>query len=184
MNYNMINEATQNLLEGLGEDVNREGLRGTPDRVARMWAELCAGYNQDPGEILHTDFEEGACDQMVALTNIKGWSTCEHHLLPFSYTAHVAYIPNGRVVGISKLARLVECFGRRLQIQERMTDSIADAIMGHLQARGAMVVIEGQHLCMRARGVKQEHAFMQTSAIRGEFQDAATRNEFFSLIRK
>lgn len=179
----VIEKVTRNLLLALGEDPSREGLNDTPSRVARAWFELTEGYGQHPEVILSTEFEEGACKSMVVLKDCYGWSTCEHHLLPFSYTAHVGYIPNGRVVGISKLARLVECFGRRLQIQERFTQQVADAVMDHLKPFGVMVVIEGQHLCMKARGVRQQNSVMITSEVRGVFEDVATRAEFMSLIR-
>jgi len=168
----------------IGEDPNREGLLDTPDRVVRSWEELYGGYCVDPAAALGVVFEDGACDEMVILRDIQGYSTCEHHLLPFSYVAHVGYIPNGKVVGISKLARLTECFAARLQIQEKMTTQIADTMMAALDPKGVMVVVEGQHLCMKARGVRQPNATMTTSAIRGVFQQHETRSEFLRLIGK
>lgn len=167
------------------ESFEREGLQGTPGRVDRAYNELFGGYKLKVEDILKTTFQEGACDEMVILKNITGYSTCEHHILPFSYVAHVGYIPSGKVVGISKLARLTEMFAQRLQIQEKMTTQIADAIVEHLEPKGAMVVIEGQHLCMKARGVKQSEAVMVTSAVRGIFkEDVKSRNEFLALIGK
>lgn len=172
------------MLAHIGEDPAREGLVDTPDRVVRSWAELYGGYCEDPAKVLGVVFAEGACDEMVILRNVRGYSTCEHHILPFSYTAHVGYIPDGKVVGISKLARLVECFAHRLQIQEKMTTQVADTLMQALSPKGVMVVVEGQHLCMLARGVKQPDSVMVTSAIRGVFEQPETRAEFLRLIGK
>lgn len=177
-------EITRGFLEAIGEDPTREGLLDTPARVERSWRELYAGYDQDPEAILGTVFEEGACDEMVILRDITGFSTCEHHAIPFSYRAHVGYIPAGKVVGVSKLARLVECFARRLQIQERMTTQVAETLVKALAPKGVMVVVEGQHLCMTARGVKQHESVMVTSAIRGVFEQPETRSEFLRLIGK
>jgi GTP cyclohydrolase I len=176
--------ALRTLLEILGEDPDREGLRETPDRVIRSWAELYAGYRQDPGEILATTFEEvEGYQEFVLLKDIPFESTCEHHMLPFTGTAHVAYLPDGQVVGLSKLARLVDCFARRLQIQERMTQSIADALMHHLNARGAAVKIEAAHSCMSCRGVKKSGASMVTVAFHGAYAEPSNRNEFLALTR-
>lgn len=173
------------LLETIDPQPDREGLVKTPDRVDRACGELFAGYDQKPEEVLGAVFEDGACDEMVVLRDIVGYSTCEHHILPFSYLAHVGYVPNGKVVGISKLARLVELFGRRLQIQEKMTTQIADTLLGVLEPKGVMVVVEGQHLCMLARGVKQHRSVMVTSAVRGLFkEDEKARREFLALIGK
>lgn len=163
---------------------DREGLIGTPERVDRAFEELFGGYDIDPTNILDTTFIDGACDEMVILKNITGFSTCEHHVLPFSYVAHVGYIPNGKVVGLSKIARLVDLFARRLQIQEKMTTEIADTFIKHIRPKGCMVVIEGQHMCMQARGVKQYDSIMVTSAVRGIFkEDERARREFLSLIK-
>jgi len=175
---------TTAFLETIGEAPDREGLLDTPARVARSWDELFAGYAQAPEDILSTSFVEGACNEMVILRDITGFSTCEHHVLPFSYRAHIGYIPAGKVVGVSKLARLVECFARRLQIQERMTTQVADTMVKVLHPKGVMVVVEGQHLCMAARGVKQHESVMVTSAIRGVFEQPETRSEFLRLIGK
>ncbi len=174
--------AVVTLLRSLGEDPDREGLRQTPARVDRAYDELFAGYFQAPEDLMAKTFEDGACDEMVVVRDIVGFSTCEHHVLPFSYVAHVGYIPNGKVLGLSKIARLVELFGRRLQIQERMTTAIADTMEKHLVPKGVMVVIEGQHLCTMARGARQPRSVMVTSAVRGLFKDdAKARSEFLAL---
>lgn len=172
------------LLQFLGEDPSRDGLVDTPARYLRAWNELCAGYDQDPKDILNKSFEnDGEYNQMVVLRDIEVCSTCEHHLLPFIGKAHVAYIPSaeGRIVGISKLARLVHCFARRLQVQERLTEQIADALEESLSPVGVAVFIQCQHLCMRARGVGERDATMITSALRGLYKEEAPRLEFLSL---
>lgn len=166
----------------IGEDPDREGLKGTPDRVIRMWKELSRGYHQDPAEILSRTFTDGSCKEMVILRGCEYWSMCEHHLMPFFGSVDIGYIPGGKVVGISKLARLVDCFARRLQIQERMTSQIADAIVEHLEPAGVMVVVSGTHLCMRARGVEKQNSDMVTSAIRGVFNEPDARAEFMVLV--
>lgn len=169
-------------LQCLGQDVTREGLRATPRRVVRSWDQLYAGYRQDPAAILSTCFE-AAHSNIVLLQQIEFYSTCEHHLLPFFGKAHVAYIPQGRVVGISKLARLVECFARRLQIQEVLCDEIADALMTHLQPRGAACILEAQHMCMMARGIAKQQSLLTTSAMRGVFaEELNARQELLRLI--
>lgn len=170
------------MLEFIGEDPTREGLKETPSRVVRSWAELFAGYQQYPQEVMKV-FEEGACREMVVLRDIDYYSTCEHHLIPFFGKAHIGYLPSGKIVGLSKLARLVDMFARRLQVQERMTAQVADALMEHLQPRGAIVVVEGSHLCMMARGVEKQNGRMTTAAIRGAFEAPEVRAEFYSLIK-
>lgn len=176
--------AIRQMLEAIGEDPGREGLRDTPARVARAWEELFAGYGQDPAAILSTTFEDvHGYSEMILLRDIPFHSMCEHHMMPFSGKAHVAYLPGERVVGLSKLARLVDCYARRLQIQERMTHDIAGAIMNHLQPLGCGVVVEASHGCMTCRGVKKEGATMVTSALGGDFHHPATRAEFMALIR-
>lgn len=173
------------ILEFIGEDVSREGLIDTPSRIVRSWERLYGGYNQDPVDILKTTFKEGSCAEMVILKNIEFYSTCEHHMLPFFGSISIGYLPDKKVVGVSKLARLIECFSRRMQIQERMTKDIADCIMNILGARGVMVVCEAKHLCMVARGVEKQNSVMVTSAVRGVFkEDAVVRNEFLKLIEK
>jgi len=176
--------AIRTLLEAIGEDPDREGLRETPDRVIRSWSELYAGYLQNPAEILATTFEEvEGYQEFVLLRDIPFESTCEHHMLPFSGTAHVAYLPGSHVVGLSKLARLVDCFARRLQIQERMTQSIADALMHHLSARGAAVKLEASHACMSCRGVRKQGSTMVTVAFQGAYGTPSYRDEFLALTR-
>lgn len=182
--YAKAREAVREMLLAMGENPDREGLLDTPDRVIRSWSELYAGYHQDPADILKTTFGDvNGYDEMILLKDIPFHSTCEHHMLPFEGTAHVAYLPKDRVVGLSKLARLVDCFARRLQIQERMTREIANALMAHLQPLGCGVVIEASHGCMVCRGVKKEGARMVTSALDGDFRNPATRAEFMALIK-
>lgn len=174
-------DSVATILRFIGEDPDRDGLLDTPARVVRAWREMTAGYAEDPAEILGTTFDE-ACDEVVVLSGISFYSTCEHHMLPFYGRASVGYLP-GKVVGISKLARLVNCFARRLQIQERMTRQIAESIETHLEARGVAVVIRAHHLCMGCRGVKQPDSDLITSAMRGVFRsDAVARSEFLKLI--
>ena len=174
-------DAVATILKYIGEDPGRDGLLDTPGRVVRAWKEMTAGYRESAAEILQRTFEE-ECDEMVVLKGVSFYSTCEHHLLPFYGEASVGYLP-GKVVGISKLARLVNCFARRLQIQERLTRQIADAIETHLEARGVAVVVRAHHLCMGCRGVKQPGTDMITSAMRGVLRsDAVARSEFLRLI--
>lgn len=168
------------MLSSIGEDVDREGLHDTPKRVVKSWGELYAGYNQNPGTILERDFAGEGYDEMIVLRDIELYSMCEHHMLPFYGKAHVAYIPGDRVVGLSKLARVVECFARRLQIQEKLTRQIAEAIEEHLKPKGVGVIIEAQHMCMVARGVGKQNSVMTTSALLGRFRDAEVRAEFFN----
>ncbi len=170
------------LLKLIGDDPKREGLTDTPKRVLKSYRELFSGYKQDPEKILGTTFEASSYDQMVVLKNIELYSTCEHHMIPFFGKAHVAYIPTGRVVGLSKLARLVDAFARRLQIQEQLTEQIASTIEAVLKPQGVMVVIDAKHMCMCARGVGKQHSSMVTSAIRGAFKNAEPRAEFLRLI--
>jgi GTP cyclohydrolase IA len=172
-------------LQFIGEDPSREGLKDTPARVVRSWKELFGGYALNPAEILAREFESGDYDQMILCKNVDFFSTCEHHILPFSGVAHVAYVPAETVVGLSKMARLVDCFARRLQIQERMTEQIADAMDENLNPRGIAVVVEAQHFCMACRGAKKQNARMVTSSLRGSFRsEASARAEFFSLINQ
>lgn len=176
--------AVIDILIAIGEDPEREGLKDTPKRVVKSWGELYAGYKQDPAEILSTVFEDGACDEMVILKGIEFSSMCEHHMLPFIGVAHVGYLPKGKVVGLSKLARLVDCFAKRLQIQEKMTQQIAKAIQTHLNPKGVGVVIEAHHQCMSCRGVKKQGTTMVTSAMLGKFRARSeVRAEFLSLIK-
>lgn len=176
-------EAVADLLRYIGEDPERDGLRDTPARVLRAFREMTAGYNADIAAILGRQFDVPH-DQMVTLTGIGFTSLCEHHLLPFEGEAAVAYIPGAKVVGISKLARVVEAFAHRLQAQERMTDQIADAIQTHLQPKGVGVIVKARHGCMRCRGVRQQNTAMITSAMLGVLRDKPeAREEFLSLWR-
>lgn len=172
------------LIETTGEDADRDGLKDTPGRVTRAFAEMTSGYGQAPAAILSCVFE-AEHDELVVLNGIRFTSLCEHHLLPFSGVASVGYLPNGKVVGISKLARLVECYAKRLQIQERLTSQVAEAIMTHVNARGAGVVVSAHHACMGCRGVRQPDAVMVTSSMFGVLREnAAARAEFMSLLSK
>ena len=175
--------AVRDILTAIGEDVNREGLVSTPTRVARMYEELTAGYHVDPVRLINDAIFEVHYDQMVIVTDIDYYSLCEHHLLPFMGRAHVAYIPNGKVIGLSKIPRIVEMFARRLQLQERMTQQIAEFLNEALHPQGVAVVAEGVHMCSVMRGVKKANARMITSAMLGTFKDnQPTRNEFVELI--
>ncbi|WP_233558353.1 GTP cyclohydrolase I FolE [Tessaracoccus sp. OH4464_COT-324] len=183
MDHARIEAAVREILLAVGEDPDRDGLRATPGRVARSYAELFSGLNADPADVLGTTFDV-AHDELVLVKDIEVASCCEHHLLPFHGVAHVGYIPakGGRVAGLSKLARLVDIFARRPQVQERLVSQIADAIVEHLDARGVIVVIEAEHMCMTFRGVRKPGAKTVTSAVRGVLRDPATRAEAMSLI--
>ncbi|MEU5364640.1 GTP cyclohydrolase I FolE [Streptomyces sp. NPDC005925] len=176
-------DAVRELLIAVGEDPDREGLKDTPVRVARAYRELLAGLRQEPEDVLTTTFDLGH-DEMVLVKDIEIVSLCEHHLLPFHGVAHVGYIPaeTGKITGLSKLARLVEVFARRPQVQERLTTQIADSLMRILEARGAIVVLEAEHMCMSVRGIRKPGAKTTTSAVRGQLRDATTRAEAMSLI--
>ncbi|MDQ0844229.1 MULTISPECIES: GTP cyclohydrolase I FolE [unclassified Streptomyces] len=175
--------AVRELLIAVGEDPDREGLRETPARVARAYREIFAGLWQQPEDVLTTTFDLGH-DEMVLVKDIEVYSTCEHHLVPFRGVAHVGYIPStsGKITGLSKLARLVDVFARRPQVQERMTTQIADSLMEILEPRGVIVVVECEHMCMSMRGIRKPGAKTITSAVRGQLRDPATRNEAMSLI--
>ena len=175
--------AVRELLYALGEDPTREGLKETPARVARAYAELTGGLRKKPEDVLTTTFDIGH-DEMVLVRDIELWSMCEHHLVPFTGVAHVGYIPaeSGKITGLSKLARLVDVYAKRPQIQERLTTQVADALMEILEARGVIVVIEAEHLCMTMRGVRKAGARTITSAVRGQMLNAATRSEAMALI--
>jgi GTP cyclohydrolase IA len=179
-----IARAVREILIAIGEDPDRDGLLKTPERVARAYEEQFAGLGQKPDDVLTTVFEAGH-EEMVLVKDIELYSTCEHHLVPFYGVAHVGYIPNsdGRITGLSKLARLVDVFARRPQVQERLTGQVADAIMEHLSPRGVIVVVEAEHLCMTMRGVRKPGAQTVTSAVRGIFRGSdRTRSEAMSLI--
>lgn len=177
--------AVRELLFAVGENPDREGLRDTPARVARAYEELLSGMRRTAEDVLTTTFDIGH-DEMILVRDIELWSMCEHHLVPFTGVAHIGYIPNedGRITGLSKLARLVDVYAKRPQVQERLTTQIADAMMRILEARGALVVIEAEHLCMTMRGVKKPGSKTLTSAIRGAMHNAATRQEAMSLIAR
>jgi GTP cyclohydrolase I len=177
-----LRKAVREMLAAIGEDPDREGLRETPDRVARMYAEVFAGLRTDPAIFLQKTFTQKH-DEMVLVKDIEFASMCEHHLLPFSGKAHIAYLPNGRIVGLSKLARVVDAVARRPQVQERMTEEIADLVMTHLKARGVGVIVEAAHSCMSVRGVRKPAAMTITSSMRGGFLDhPPTRAELMSLV--
>lgn len=175
--------AVRELLLAVGEDPEREGLRDTPARVARAYQEIFAGLRQDPRDVLSATFDIGH-EEMVLVRDIEVYSTCEHHLVPFHGVAHIGYIPgtSGKVTGLSKLARLVDVFARRPQVQERMTGEIADALVEVLEPRGVLVVVECEHLCMSMRGVRKPGSRTVTSAVRGQMRDPATRAEAMSLV--
>ena len=178
-----ISAAVVEILEAIGEDSQRDGLQRTPERVAKMYAEVFAGLREDPEHHLEVQFEAGH-DEMVLVKDIAFYSMCEHHLLPFVGKAHVAYVPGelGKITGLSKLARLVEAYARRPQVQERLTSQVADKLMEALNPRGALVVIEAEHQCMSMRGVQKPGSLTLTSAVRGIFLADATRAEAFQLI--
>jgi GTP cyclohydrolase IA len=177
-----IQAAVREILAAVGEDPDREGLRDTPARVARMYEEMFSGMRQDPAAVLQKSFTE-KYDEMVLVKDIRFESMCEHHLLPFFGKAHIAYLPHGKIVGLSKLARVVEIMSRRPQVQERMTEDIADLLMAELDARGVGVVLEATHTCMAIRGVRKANSICTTSAMRGGFKDhPETRSEFMALI--
>jgi len=178
-----IEKAVASIIEAIGEDPKREGLVGTPRRIAEMYAEVFGGIYEDPGEELRVGFEEGH-QEMVILKDIPFYSMCEHHFLPFHGLAHVGYIPSGRVVGASKIGRVVEILARRPQLQERLTTQIANTIVSVLEPKGVAVIIQAEHLCMTMRGVKKPGSNIVTSAMRGLFQkNPLTRSEFLSLVQ-
>ena len=181
MDKNRIQHLARAFLVEIGEDPAREGLKETPRRVADMYAELTEGYSMSPKEILSKEWNE--VSGMVVAKEIDFFSLCEHHLLPFYGKVHIGYIPSKAVVGVSKLVRLVDCFSKRLQLQERMTKQIADALNDNLHPHGVVVVVQARHLCMQMRGVKSG-ADIVTSEIRGQFEKFETRNEFFEMLRK
>jgi len=174
----------QEQLELIGEDPSREGLVDTPKRVVKMWGHIFSGYEKNPADIF-TTFDSGDYDEMVILRNIEMYSMCEHHMLPFFGKAHIAYIPNGKVIGVSKLARLLEIYSRRLQIQERIGDQVTSDLMKYLNAKGAACIIQATHMCMRMRGVEKQQSEMITSSLTGVFKtDLAARQELLTLIGK
>lgn len=180
-----IEQATRMLLKGIGEEQHREGLLDTPIRVARAWGEWTSGYGIDPADVL-TAFKDGSerYDEMILEKNLPFYSHCEHHLAPFFGVAHIAYIPNGKIVGLSKLPRVLDIFARRLQVQERLTAQVADALMEHVHPKGAAVMIKARHLCMESRGIRQQGHETITTALRGVFlKQPDTRAEFLESVR-
>jgi len=180
-----IEKLTRDLLEEIGENMDREGLLKTPKRVAKSWEFFSRGYSQNIEDIINgAVFSENAND-MVIVRDIEFFSLCEHHLLPFFGKAHVGYIPNGKVIGLSKIPRIIDMYARRLQVQERLTHQIADAIKDVLDPKGVAVVMEGRHMCMQMRGVEKQNSFASTSAMAGQFKSSAeTRSEFLSIINR
>lgn len=182
MNQEKIMQGIKLLLEGIGEDVNREGLLETPDRIARMYEEICGGMEEDAAKHLGKTFSVST-NEIVVEKDITFYSTCEHHLLPFYGKAHIAYIPDGKVVGLSKLARTVEVFAKRLQLQEQLTVQIADALVENLNPKGVLVMLEAEHMCMTMRGIKKPGSKTVTVAKRGEFQNNPELvNLFFQMV--
>jgi GTP cyclohydrolase I len=172
------------LLKTVGEDLNRDGLKATPKRAARAYEFLTKGYNEDISKVINGAIFESDNDEMIIVKDIEMYSMCEHHLLPFFGKCHVGYIPKGKVLGLSKIARIVDVYARRFQIQENLTKQIADTIMEHTDARGVGVIIDAQHLCMMMRGVEKQNSVMKTSCMLGTFRsNSSTRSEFLSLIR-
>lgn len=179
-----LEEAYATIIEGIGEDLSREGLQGTPARAAKAFQYLTRGYNQQPDEVVNGALFPSNNDEMILVKDIELYSLCEHHLLPFIGKAHVAYIPTGKVLGLSKVARIVDMFARRLQIQEDLTREIAESILSITDAEGVGVVIEAKHMCMMMRGVEKQNSVMKTSAMLGSFRnEEATRLEFLSLLK-
>jgi GTP cyclohydrolase I len=182
VNLEKIENATKDILESIGEDINREGLLKTPKRVAKAFEHICGGYFKDPKEVLNEAMFESTNNEMVVVRNIEFYSMCEHHILPFFGRVSVAYIPDKKVVGLSKIPRLVDVFARRLQIQEQLTEQIADAMMETVAPKGVGVLIHARHMCMEMRGVETKHSYTSSSALRGVFNDQKTREEFFNII--
>jgi len=185
MDFESIRNAVTEIIKGVGEDPEREGLTNTPDRVSRMYAELLSGYSADPEKIINGALFHINYDEMVLVRDIEFYSLCEHHMLPFLGRAHVAYLPKGKVIGLSKIPRIVDMYARRLQVQERMTRQIADFLQETLEPHGVAVVVEAMHLCSMMRGVKKHDARMTTSAMHGAFRaNLATRQEFLENISR
>jgi GTP cyclohydrolase I len=183
--YPDLDEAVRQILTGIGEDPQRQGLEKTPQRVSRMYAELTSGYHTDPVKLINGALFDSDYSEMVVVKDIEFFSLCEHHMLPFFGRAHVAYIPNGQVIGLSKIPRIVEMFARRLQIQERMTEQIANFLEQVLDAQGVAVMVEGAHMCSMMRGVKKAQASMRTTAMLGAFKENKDlRSEFLAQISK
>ena len=180
-----IEKIKKDLLKELGEDPSREGLLKTPSRVAKSWSFLTSGYKKDLKKLVNNAIFHEDCDNMIVIKDIEFYSLCEHHLLPFFGKAHVGYIPDGRIIGLSKIPRIIDMFSRRLQVQERLTHQIADAIHLVLKPIGVAIVMEGRHMCMQMRGVEKQNSLATTSTMLGKFRESVrTRNEFMSLINR
>ncbi|PIA82088.1 GTP cyclohydrolase I FolE [Gaetbulibacter sp. 4G1] len=179
-----VKDRYKNIIEDLGENTDRDGLLKTPERAAKAMQFLTQGYHQDPVEILKGAMFKESYNEMVIVKDIELYSLCEHHILPFFGKAHIAYIPNGHIVGLSKLPRIVDVFARRLQVQERLTEQVLDCINDTLKPQGVAVVIEASHMCMMMRGVQKQNSITTTSGFRGQFEKIETRNEFLKLIGK
>ncbi len=182
LNQSLVSNITD-LLSAIGENPNREGLLKTPTRFLKAFKFLTQGYEKNPIEIIHQALFDADYSEMVIVRNIELYSLCEHHLLPFFGKCHVAYIPNGKIIGLSKIPRVVDAFARRLQVQERLTSQIAEALMTHLNPLGVGVVMDASHLCMMMRGVEKQNSYTTTSSLLGDFRNPATRTEFFNLIK-
>jgi GTP cyclohydrolase I len=183
--HNNLKEITRSLLKEIGEDPNRDGLLKTPERVAKAWDFFSQGYDTDIQSIVNDAIFEEDCSEMVVVRDIEFFSMCEHHLIPFFGRCHVGYLPNKKIIGLSKIPRIVDAFAQRLQVQERLTGQVAETLMDILDPNGVGVVMEGRHLCMQMRGVEKQNSFATTSAMFGQFRDSAeTRSEFLSIINR
>ena len=184
-NHDTLEQITRNLLKEVGENPDREGLLKTPSRVAKSWKFFSRGYNQNLENIINNAIFEEEAKDMVIVRDVEFFSLCEHHILPFFGKAHVGYIPNGKIIGLSKIPRIIDMFARRLQVQERLTHQIADAIMNAIDPLGVAVVMEGRHMCMQMRGVEKQNSFASTSAMLGQFRKSSeTISEFLSIINR
>ncbi len=183
--HNNLKEITRSLLKEIGEDPNRDGLLKTPERVAKAWDFFSQGYDTDIQSIVNDAIFEEDCSEMVVVRDIEFFSMCEHHLIPFFGRCHVGYLPNKKIIGLSKIPRIVDAFAQRLQVQERLTGQVAETLMDILDPNGVGVVMEGRHLCMQMRGVEKQNSFATTSAMFGQFRDSAeTRSEFLNIINR
>tara|TARA_B100000315_G_C14594741_1_gene598185 strand:+ start:1263 stop:1838 length:576 start_codon:yes stop_codon:yes gene_type:complete len=184
-NKEKLKSLVAEMLEAIGEDSTRQGLAKTPDRVAKSWDYFISGYNLSPEDVINDALFEEECDEIVVIKNIDFFSLCEHHLLPFKGITHVGYLPDKKIIGLSKIPRIVDIYARRLQVQERMTNQIAGALQKVLKPKGVAVIVEAEHLCMQMRGVEKKASFMVTSAVRGVFKEnQKTREEFLAIVSK
>ena len=184
-NKEKLESLVSEMLKTIGEDPSRQGLAKTPERVAKSWDYFISGYNLSPEDVINDALFEEECDEIVVIKNIDFFSLCEHHLLPFKGIAHVGYLPDKKIIGLSKIPRIVDIYARRLQVQERMTNQIAGALQKALKPKGVAVIVEAEHLCMQMRGVEKKASFMVTSAVRGVFKENhKTREEFLAIVSK